>query len=121
MTHSKTRILYHSFSITNKIDKWILQVEQWKRQMASKEYAYYINHYNIGSADSYKEDLGRLGGYYGKGKSLLWGENRMKKLGHSDSISQKKATIRKKYDMESYQDLNPHRFSTTIIQLIPYG
>lgn len=99
----------------------IYDVTRWKRRMAQKEYSDWLNESApVGSADAYKESAGLYGGR-GKPRPTLrkWTEGEMRRHGYGEALSQKKATIRKRWGLNAGISIPPMNPGTVALEPAP--
>lgn len=90
-------------------------IREWKKGMARREYSHFLNYRAPVSADGYKESPHRYGGQGMHGRSYRrssvrrWAENEMRRKGWGEALSQKKASIRKKWGLHEGVYLPPNR------------
>lgn len=78
--------------------------DRWRRQRATTEYHRWKSR-RFGSADAYKEDVGRNGGYYGSGDHGRFAAERARQNGKGEALSEKVEALRRKYELPEYRTL----------------
>lgn len=89
-------------------------VERWLQEQACHEYALYVDRrLPVGSADGWKESASPYGkrdvGSYRRRNVLRWVENEARKTEYAEALSQKKATLRKRWGLYEWQDITPKK------------
>lgn len=85
-------------------------LDRWRREQAVHQYAVWLDRKcPVGSADGFKESPHRWGALHGDGNYQLWAQNEARKRGWGEVISQKKASIRKRWGLRSHWDIHPRK------------